>query len=122
MPWLVCPLRRSSKRIGIAYAVFMTPGCRRGCGVMGRAGNSTRCDLVIFRYANGEPHESVTPVTAVGDGLCSPAGDGEAVMMSNQMYDNLSSALPIDDRNERPLLVALIAIIAAWSILFLLGL
>jgi len=43
-------------------------------------------------------------------------------MMSTQMYDNLSSALPIDDRNERPLLVALIAIVAAWSIVFLIGL
>ena len=40
---------------------------------------------------------------------------------SIQMYDNFSSALPIDDRNERPLLVALIAIVAAWSIVFLLG-
>ena len=38
------------------------------------------------------------------------------------MYDNFCSALPIDDRNERPLLVALIAIVAAWSIVFLLGL
>ena len=36
------------------------------------------------------------------------------------MYDNFSSALPIDDRNERPLVVALIAIVAAWSIVFLL--
>ena len=43
-------------------------------------------------------------------------------MVSILMYDNLSSALPIDDRNERPLLVALIAIVAAWSIVFLLGL
>ena len=51
-------------------------------------------------------------------GLCSTAGQ----MMSIQMYDNFSSALPIDDRNERPLLVALVAIVAAWSIVFLLGL
>jgi hypothetical protein len=43
---------------------------------------------------------------------------GEVVVM----YDNMSSALLIDDRNERPLLVALIAIAAAWSIVFLLGL
>ena len=43
-------------------------------------------------------------------------------MTSIQMRDNLPSALPIDDRNERPLLVALVAIIAAWSIVFLLGL
>ena len=43
-------------------------------------------------------------------------------MTSIQVYDNLSSALPIDDRNERPLPVALIAIVAAWSIVFLLGL
>jgi hypothetical protein len=60
----------------------------------------------------------VTAVTAVGDGWCYQKG----VMMSIQMYDNFSSALPIDDRNERPLLVALIAIVAAWSIVFLLGL
>jgi hypothetical protein len=46
----------------------------------------------------------------------------EGIMMSTQMYDNLSNALPIDDRNERPLLVALIAIVAAWSIVFLIGL
>ena len=46
----------------------------------------------------------------------------EAVMTSIRVYDNLSSALPIDDRNERPLLVAFIAIVAAWSIVFLLGL
>jgi hypothetical protein len=45
-----------------------------------------------------------------------------AVAMNIQMYDNLSSAPPIDDRNERPLLVALVAIVAAWSIVFLLGL
>jgi hypothetical protein len=38
------------------------------------------------------------------------------------MYDNLASGLLIDDRNERPLLVAFIAIAAAWSIVFLLGL
>jgi hypothetical protein len=45
-----------------------------------------------------------------------------AVTMNIEMYDNLSSTLQIDDRNERPLLVALIAIVAAWSIVFLLGL
>ena len=44
------------------------------------------------------------------------------IIKSIQMYDNFSSALPIDDRNERPLLAALIAIVAAWSIVFLLGL
>jgi hypothetical protein len=38
------------------------------------------------------------------------------------MYGNFSSALLIDDRNERPLLVAFVAIAAAWSIVFLLGL
>ncbi len=43
-------------------------------------------------------------------------------MTSIQMYDNLSSGLLIDDRNERPLLDALIAIAAAWSVVFLLGL
>jgi hypothetical protein len=77
---------------------------------------------LFSRYADGEPRESVTAVTAVGDGLCSTGVKVEAVMMSIAMYDNFSSALPIDDRNERPLLVALIAIVAAWSIVFLLGL
>jgi hypothetical protein len=38
------------------------------------------------------------------------------------LYDNLSSRLLIDDRNERPLLVAFVAIAAVWSIVFLLGL
>src|SRR5271155_4019766 len=57
----------------------------------------TRCDLAVFRYAHGEPRESVTPVTAVGDGLCSIVYGREGIMMSTQMYDNLSSALPIDD-------------------------
>jgi hypothetical protein len=47
---------------------------------------------------------------------------GEAVMTSMQLYENLTSALPIDDRNERPLLIALVAIVAAWSIAFLLAL
>jgi hypothetical protein len=42
--------------------------------------------------------------------------------MKIQMYDNSFSALSIDNRNEGPLLVALVAIVAAWSIVFLLGL
>ena len=61
----------------------------------------------------------MTAVTPVGDGLCF---DENQVMMNTQMYDSFSSALPIGDRNERPLVVALIAIVAAWSIVFLLGL
>ncbi len=43
-------------------------------------------------------------------------------MTSIRMYDSLSSALLIDDRNERALLIALAAILAAWSIAFLFGL
>ena len=82
-----------------------------------KRGTSQRSGLVIFRYVNGEPRESVTAVTAVGDGWCSTK-----CRKNIQMYDNFSSAIPIDDRNERPLLVALIAIVAAWSIVFLLGL
>ena len=62
----------------------------------------------------------MTSVTAIADALCCIVGEGEAVMTSIQVYDNLSSALPIDDRNERPLLIALVAIVAAWSIAFLL--
>jgi hypothetical protein len=43
-------------------------------------------------------------------------------MTSIRTYDDLACALPIDDRNERPLLIALVAIVAAWSIAFLLAL
>ena len=39
--------------------------------------------------------------------------------MSNIQFDN---SLLIEDRNERPLLVALVAIVAAWSVVLLLGL
>ena len=43
-------------------------------------------------------------------------------MTGVQMYVNLSSGLLVDDRNERSLLAAFIAIAATWSIVFLLGL
>jgi hypothetical protein len=39
--------------------------------------------------------------------------------MLNIEYDN---SLLIEDRNERPLLIALLAIVAAWSVVLLLGL
>jgi hypothetical protein len=38
------------------------------------------------------------------------------------MYDDWSTALPIDDGDERPLLIALVAIVAAWSLALLLAL
>jgi hypothetical protein len=47
---------------------------------------------------------------------------GRPVMTNVQFYDKLASAPPIDERNERPLLIALVAIVAAWSIAFLLAL
>jgi hypothetical protein len=49
-------------------------------------------------------------------------GMGEVVMSSIPMYNNSSTGLLIDDRNERPLLIAFVAIAAAWSIVFLLAL
>jgi len=39
-----------------------------------------------------------------------------------RMYDDWSTALPIDDGDERPLLIALVAIVAAWSLALLLAL
>ena len=68
-----------------------------------------------FRYVGGEPRASVTAVTAVGDGLCS---------LPKEHPDVRQSVLRATerDRNEHPLLVALVAIVAAWSIVFLLGL
>jgi hypothetical protein len=65
----------------------------------------------------------VTTVTAIGDATCYATDkEGEAVVTSIQMWDSWCSALPIDDRNERPLLIALVAIAIAWSIPFFLGL
>jgi hypothetical protein len=43
-------------------------------------------------------------------------------MTSIGLYDNLSSAPLMDERDERALLIALVAIVAAWSIAFLFGL
>jgi hypothetical protein len=43
-------------------------------------------------------------------------------MTKTRMYDSWSIALPIDDRDERPLLIALVAIVAAWSLALLLAL
>jgi hypothetical protein len=43
-------------------------------------------------------------------------------MTRMRMYDSWSIALPIDDRDERPLLIALVAIVAAWSLALLLAL
>jgi len=60
----------------------------------------------------------VTAVTAGGPGSWSNTILGE-VVMSNIQFDN---SLLIEDRNERPLLVALVAIVAAWSVVLLLGL
>jgi hypothetical protein len=36
--------------------------------------------------------------------------------MSNIRYDSWSNAAVIDERNERPLIIALFAAIAAWAI------
>jgi hypothetical protein len=64
----------------------------------------------------------VTAVTAIGNVSWFIAVTGETVMTKTRMYDSWSIALPIDDRDERPLLIALVAIVAAWSLALLLAL
>jgi hypothetical protein len=64
----------------------------------------------------------VTAVTAIGNVSWFIATTGETVMTRMRMYDSWSIALPIDDRDERPLLIALVAIVAAWSLALLLAL
>jgi hypothetical protein len=62
-------------------------------------------------------------VTAISDATCCTVEEqGEVVMTNIQMWDRWCSALPIDDRNERPLLIAFVAIVLTWSIAFFLGL
>jgi hypothetical protein len=42
-------------------------------------------------------------------------------MTSIKTYEDWFTERPIDDRNERALLIAFVAIVAAWSIAFLVG-
>jgi hypothetical protein len=63
----------------------------------------------------------VTTVTAVGDANANMHTQWRMVMTSIKTYDNWFIERPIDDRGERALLVALVAIVAAWSIAFLAG-
>jgi hypothetical protein len=45
--------------------------------------------------------------------------EGEAEMTNTRVYDDLlGQALMIDERNEQPLVIALVAVVVAWLALF----
>jgi hypothetical protein len=54
------------------------------------------------------------------DGLCEPcvASSGDAAMFGNVTQSSPFDGILIDDRNERPLTVALVTIIMVWSFAF----
>ena len=61
---------------------------------------------------------TVISVTAAGGrtAYLSSIENGEEASMSKIRYDTWSNAAVIDERNERPLIIALFAAIAAWAI------
>jgi hypothetical protein len=57
----------------------------------------------------------VTKVTALGDGMCFRIPQqGETVMANTGSYDDWFGQVPIDERNERSLIIAVFAILVAW--------
>ncbi len=61
---------------------------------------------------------TVTTITPLSDALCfDVCGEGEATMTNARTHD-LFGQVPLDERNERPLVVALVAIVVAWLALF----
>ena len=61
----------------------------------------------------------MTKVTALGDGMCfCVRQEGETVMANTGSYDDWFGQVPIDERNERSLVIDLIALLVAWLGLF----
>ena len=61
----------------------------------------------------------MTKVTALGDGMCFCVREqGETVVANTGSYDDWFGQVPIDERNERSLVIALFAILVAWSGVF----
>jgi hypothetical protein len=57
----------------------------------------------------------VTIITALGDAMCFVfGGEGGATMTNTRTHDSWFGQVPLDDRNEQPLVVALVAILVAW--------
>ena len=61
---------------------------------------------------------TVISVTAAGGRTAYLIGmnNGEEAPMLNVRYDTFSNSAIVDKRNERPLIVAFLAVIAAWTI------
>ncbi len=59
------------------------------------------------------------PVTALGDAMCFHfRQEGEAPMTKTRTYDDWFGQVPIDDRNEQPLVIALVALVVGWLAVF----
>ena len=57
----------------------------------------------------------MTKVTALGDGMCFYAAkEGETAMAITGSYSDWFGQVPIDERHERSLVIALFAILVAW--------
>ena len=50
--------------------------------------------------------------------LSNNATEREALMTDTRTYDSWFNQVPIDDRNERPPVIALVAIVVAWVAVF----
>jgi hypothetical protein len=59
---------------------------------------------------------TVTCVTAAGDGLWSKAPQGGVGMSEVHTYESWRRGVLIEERNEKPLRIALFAVIVAWAI------
>ena len=64
---------------------------------------------------------SVMTVTAWSAGLCFMA-EGGTQMFDLHTFESLRTAAAVEERNERPLLAALFAVIIGWSIAGLIAL
>ena len=60
----------------------------------------------------------MTTITPLGDALCLGLCREEEAPMTNPRTHDLFGQVPLDERNERPLVVALVAIVVAWLALF----
>ena len=72
--------------------------------------------------AAGHPTETVTVVTALRDVVCSDFFASEELMSNLRTCDSWFDAGLVDERNERQVLIALVASVFAWLTLFVVAL
>ena len=68
-------------------------------------------------------NRTVTDVTAMGNALWFIlACRGEVGMSDVRTYESFETAVLIEERNEKPLRIALFAVVAAWTVAVLIAL